>query len=161
MNRRTAIVGLAGAVGLAAGRGNAQQAPPAKPVPGAIALKLGQPIDIAAQSAPVKVGTENLHIVSIGRGTFQVDRESRLTAKLKAGVTQYARIDYWISAAVFDPKGRFLGAAVHKEEVQSIWVGRTLTVSREIAPDFGISKAFGQAAFVVVAVSERDVPKPG
>jgi hypothetical protein len=161
MNRRTAILGLASAAGLTAGRGAAQQSPPAQPVPGAIALKLGQPVEIGAQSAPVKVGTEDLHIVSVGRGTFQVDKESRLTAKLKAAVTQYAKTEYWIAAAVFDPKGRLLGAAVHKEEVQYIRIGATPTVFREIDLDFGISKGFGQAAFVAVAISDRDVPKPG
>jgi hypothetical protein len=35
------------------------------------------------------------------------------------------------------------------------------TVFRDIALDFGISTAFKEAAFVVVAISDRDVPKPG
>jgi hypothetical protein len=105
-------------------------------------------------------GTD-LHILGIGTGTFQLDQESRLTGKLNAFVTQYAKVDYWISAAVFDAKGKLLGTAGHKEAVQYIRLGAMPTMQRHITLDFGISKGFKNAAFVVVAISERDVPKPG
>jgi hypothetical protein len=35
------------------------------------------------------------------------------------------------------------------------------TMFRDIPLDFGISTAFKEAEFVVVAISDRDVPKPG
>jgi hypothetical protein len=162
MNRRkalTAMAGIAGTAGLSAGGSHAEETKVR--VPGAIALKLGEQIRIGAQSAPVKVDDTDLHIVSIGTGTFQLDKESRLTARLNAAVAQYAKVVYWISAAVFDAQGLLLGTASHKESVSYTRLGAMPTTFRKIVLDFGLSKAFNRAALVVMAISERDVPKPG
>jgi RNA polymerase sigma factor (sigma-70 family) len=130
------------------------------PVPGAVPLKFDEKIRLDVRSKPVKVGKEDLHIVGIGTGTFHLAKESRLKAKLNAAVVQYTKVDYWIYAAVFDTKGRLLGTASHKEEVQYIRVGATLTCFRDIELDFGVSEDFKAAAYVVVSVSSPDVPPP-
>ena len=162
MNRRRAIAGLVGAAGgvvVAAGVGRADG--PKPPIPGAVPFTPGKEVKIGLSSSPVKVNDTDLHLIFIGSGTFRLDKESRLTAVLKAGVAQYAKVEYQISAAVFDAAGALLGAAGHKEAVEYIREGRWPTVAREIGLDFGVSKAFKDAAFVVVAISDRDVPKPG
>jgi|GEM_PF-3157759 len=162
MNRREVLfAGFGGTVGLLANQVDAQEGKADAPLPGAIPLKIGEALDIYVQSTPVKVGKEDLHIVSVGRGTFYLDKESRLTGRLKAAVAQYAKTVYWISAAVFDLKGKLLGAAAHREEVQYIRLGQAPTIFREIDLDFGISKAYSGAKFLAVSVSEPEEPKPG
>jgi hypothetical protein len=162
MNRRRSLEGLAGAAGgLFLASRSAHAEPPRPIVPGAIPLNLGQKTEFGIRSSPVKLDNFDLHILSIGTGTFRLDRESRLTATLKAAVTQYAAIEYWVSTAVFDVAGKLLGTASHKEKVQYIRLGATPTMFRDIELDFGISKAFKDAALVVLAISDRDVPKPG
>jgi len=129
-------------------------------IPGAIPLKVGQAIDLKVVSNPIKYKGQTFSLLSIGRGIFELDAASHLTAKLHAGVLQCAKIDYWISVAVFDAAGKLLGTASHKEEVQRIELGKPVTEFRDIALDFGISKTYANAASVVVAISERDVPAP-
>jgi hypothetical protein len=153
------MAGAASGVVITGGATCAQQ--PKPPIPGAIRMDLDKEVTIGAQSSPIKVNNNDLHIISVGRGTFRLDKQSRLTATLFAAVTQYARIEYWISVAVFDAAGKLLGTAGHKEAVQYIRLGVIPTMLPNIALDFGISKAFKDAAFVAVAISERDVPKPG
>jgi hypothetical protein len=162
MNRRNALKGLAGAAGgiVVADRTVHAQSPKT-PVPGAIKVELGKEFMIGVQSTPVKVNESNIHLVLVGKGTFRLDHESRLTAELNAGVAQYVKVDYWISAAVFDAAGKLRGTAGHKESVEYVRIGRWPTVAREIMLDFGISNAFKDIAIVVVAISDRDVRKPG
>ncbi len=161
MDRRNALAGLAGITsGALLTAGTAQSAEPKSTIPGAIELTLGQKLKIGVQSAAVKVNETDLHLVSIGTGTFQLDEDSRLTAILKAAVAQYAKVDYWISVAVFDAAGKLLGTAGHKEPVEYIRLGKMPTLLRDIKLDFGISKTFKDAAAVVVAISDRDVPAP-
>lgn len=159
MNRRRAIAGLAGSVAFSAG-GVAYAEQPKATIPGAVELKMDKEIEIGVRTASIKVDKTDLHLISIGNGTFRLDRESRLTAKLKAAVLQYAKVEYWISAAVFDTAGKLLGTAGHKEVMEHIRLGKMFTILREIALDFGISYAFKDAAFVVVAISDRGIPKP-
>jgi hypothetical protein len=129
-------------------------------VPDAIPIKLGELVRISVQSAPLKVGKRDLHIVSIGTGLFHLDKDARLTAVLNAGVMQYANMEYRIVVAVFDAVGQLLGVAQQDESVSYIRLGVTPRLVREINLDFGISKAFSRAAFAVTAVSERDAPEP-
>jgi hypothetical protein len=155
------LVGLSAAPGLAAARGGDEpwrDAPPT--LRDAFRLNWGQPIEVRARSNPIKSDGHDIYIVHVGKATFDLGGDSRLTARLRAGVVQMARVDYWISAAVFDAEGRLLGAASHKEEVQRIMLGRVVTAFREISLDFGISKGYARAAFATIAVSERDLPDP-
>jgi hypothetical protein len=130
------------------------------PVPGAVPLEFDRKVTIGVRSRPVKVGKDDVHIVSVGTGVFRLTKESQLKATLNAAVVQQARVDYWVSAAVFDEKGRLLGAASHKEAVQRVRLGRVPTVFRQIPLDFGVSRDFSQAAYVVVAVSNPEVATP-
>jgi hypothetical protein len=63
--------------------------------------------------------------------------------------------------AVFDAASKLLGTAQHEESVQYVRVGAVPTGLSDIVLDFGISRAFKEAAFVVAAISEPDDPKPG
>jgi hypothetical protein len=74
---------------------------------------------------------------------------------------QYAKVDYWISLAVFDDKLRFLGAATHKEAIQYVRAGAIPTRLPKLSFDFGISKTYKSVARLAVAISDREVPKPG
>ena len=130
MNRRRALASLASAAGgvvLAAGVGRADE--PKPPVPGAVPFSPGGEVKIGVRSSPVKVNDADLSLIYIGGGAFQLDGESRLTAVLEAGVAQYAKVEYQISAAVFDAAGRLLGTAGHKEAVEYIREGRWPTVA--------------------------------
>ena len=161
MNRRHAL-GSLGAVGAAmiTLRESAQAASTMAKIPGALTLALDKTIRVDAQSTAVKTAGGKLHIISIGTGTFTLDNASRLKAVLNAGVTQYAEIDYWISVAVFDNAGCFLGSASHIEPVQYVRLGVMPMTFREIELDFGISRTFKDVALFTVAISDREIPKP-
>jgi RNA polymerase sigma-70 factor (ECF subfamily) len=130
------------------------------PVPGAVPLEFDRKITLGAKSEPVKLGKVDLYIVTVGTGTFHLTREGRLTATLNAGVTEHANVDYWVYAAVLDAKGKLLGATSHKEAVERVRERVTPTILRQIELDFGTSKDFTKAAYVVVSISNPDVPEP-
>jgi hypothetical protein len=153
------LAGAAGGVVFAADAARCEAAE--QHIPGAIKMTFGKEVMIGAQSTAVKMDNRDIHIISIGKGTFQLDKESRLTATLNGAMAQYAKTEYWISVAVFDAAGYLLGTAAYKEAVQYIRLGLMFTTVRRIQLDFGISKAFKDAAQIVVAVSNREVPPPG
>jgi hypothetical protein len=128
------------------------------PIPGAIAITMDKPIDIGVSSKPFKIRTAELRILGVSRAQFHLGPDFNLTAKMKAGVMQHARMEYLISAAIFDARGQMLGAAEHTEKVERIRLSRTPMMLREFTLDFGISKAYANAAYVVVSISDRDVP---
>jgi hypothetical protein len=159
MNRRRAIAVLAGGVVVSESAIRAEQDKP--PVPGAVKLELDKEVTIGVRSTPVKAFGIDLHLISIGKATFRLDKESRLSATLHVAVAQYSKVDFWISVAVFGASAKLLGTAGHQEAVRYERLGKMPTTFAKIELDFGISNAFKDAAFVVVAISERDVPKPG
>jgi hypothetical protein len=125
----------------------------AVPVPGAIPLKLDQPVELNQK--------DQLNVLSVQRGTFRLTQESQLEATLKVGIFPQITVDEWIYVAVFDGKGRLLGTASHKEAVQYERPGRMVPVfAGERKLDFGISKDFRDAAFVVVTISVPNPPTP-
>lgn len=162
MDRRHALSGLAAIAGSLpfCAIGEADESVKLS-VPNAIPIKFDEKVRISIGSAPVKPGAQELHIVSIGTGLFHLDKDSRLTAVLNAGVAQYTNMEYRIVVAVFDPAGQLLGTAHHDESVSYIRLSVMPRLLREINLDFGISKAFSRAAFAVIAISDRDVPEPG
>jgi RNA polymerase sigma factor (sigma-70 family) len=140
------------------GEQDAKEGPP--PVPGAVALQFDRKLTIGVKSNPIKVRDTEVSIVGIGTGIFHLSKEARLTATLNAGVYQHAKVDYWIYAGVFDARGKLLGTASHKESVLPIRLGQTPMMLREIEFDFGTSRDFSKAAFVVVSISNPEVPEP-
>lgn len=160
MNRRKVLGAIAAGAATIAASPLARAAADKSVIPGAIDIAIGQKIRIGAQSSAVATNGGELHIISIGEGIFTLDGASRLSAVLKAGVKQYARIDYWIYAAVFDGAGKFLGAAAHKEVVDYVRLAGMPMMFRDIDLDFGISLGFKDAAVVTIAISDSDVPRP-
>jgi hypothetical protein len=160
INRRNALSALAGiaAMPCLADAGATTDDPP--PVKGAFKLKMGHPLEILARSNPVKGKDRDAYVITIEKVTFDVAGDSRLTAKLFTMIVQMAQVDYWISAAVYDAKGKLHGAASHMEAVKRVMLGRVVMATRDITLDFGISKGFARAAFATVVVGERDVPIP-
>jgi hypothetical protein len=129
------LAGVAG--GLSYSDAAQSEEKPAKwSLPGAIALKLGETLAIRVRSIPVKVGEGARHIVSIGSGTFKLDEDSRLTAFLKRGVSQFVGTEYRISVAVFDADGQLLGTASHDESVQYVRLPVIPTIIREMKFDW-------------------------
>jgi hypothetical protein len=125
------------------------------PIPNTVALKFDKQLDLRAWSKPILIATEMLSVVKVGRGTFHLNQQGHLTGTLKGGVLQFHKMAYWIHAAVFDGAGNLLGVASHKEQVQSIRTGAIITVLREMPLDFGISRQFNSAKYVVVSVGDR------
>jgi hypothetical protein len=134
--------------------------PAEPPIPGAVPFKFDEEVKIYVRSKPVNADKDDLHIVSVGVGTFKLSNEWQLTATLKAAVVQWAKVDYRISAAVFDADGKFLGSADHTEHVQYIRLAAVPTTLPNIKLDFGVSESYKRAAFVVVSISEPKVPNP-
>jgi hypothetical protein len=161
MDRRRALSVIGGIAGGMSSHAIGKADEPVKvSLPNSIPIKLDEKVQISVRSAPVKVGERELHIVSIGTGQFYLDKDAHLTAILNAAVAQYTNMEYRIVVAVFDGAGQLLGAAQHDESVSYTRLGVMPTLFREINLDFGISKAFGRAAFAVIAISDRDVPEP-
>jgi len=151
------VVMLALVVTAAVGTAWSEARGAAPPVPGAIALKFDQPIDIDARSAPIGDGLQKFSIIGVGRATFRL-ADNHLTASLHAGIMQYARIDYRVSVAIFDTTGRLLGTAAHTEPVQFIRLGRVPTLLKSIDLDFGVSRAYPDAVYTAVSISDPEVP---
>jgi hypothetical protein len=118
-------------------------------------------LQLATQSTAVIDGDSKFGLVSLGRCKLTLGDDGHLTAIVNAGIKQYTNIDYWISLAVFDDRRSFLGAATHKVAIQYIRLGYMLTMLPELEFDFGISKKFRTVSQIAVAISDRDVPKPG
>ena len=156
-NALTAIAALTSSAALSFENVRAKETPVSDIIPGAIPLKVGARVPLNASSSPVRVNTVDIHLLYLSTAVFKLDAESRMTAVLKAAVTEYADMDYWVSVAVFDAAGLLLGAVSHKETVERVRLGRVPTMQREIKLDFGISNAFSRAALMAVAISERDV----
>jgi RNA polymerase sigma factor (sigma-70 family) len=142
-----------GAAGRLPGEAPTPVAVPAVPIPGAIPLKLDQPVELNQK--------DYLSVLSVHKGTFHLTKDSRLEATLKVGLFPQMTVDEWIYVAVFDGKGRLLGTASHKEALQYERPGRMVPViAGERKLDFGISKEFKDAAFVVVTISVPNPPTP-
>jgi hypothetical protein len=77
---------------------------------------------------------------------------------VKAAVAQYNTVDYKVSCAVFDKKGRLLGAESQIEHVEYVRLGYMPTIFRELIFDFGASKSFADAAYVAFSINDPHVP---
>jgi len=152
---------MAGAAGILSVAPRTSHANETAVVPGAIPVELGKEFQLYRQSAPVLASGRELHLISLGKGTLELDPSGRMTAKVKAAVKQYAEVDYWLSLAAFDAEGLLLGAATHKEAIRYIRLGVMPTLLPELEFDFGISKSFTKVAWLSAAISDRDVPMPG
>jgi hypothetical protein len=159
-NALTAIAALTGSAAISSEKVRAKESAMSDIIPAAIPLKLGARVPLAASSSPVRVNAVDMHLLTVSAAVFTLDAASRLTAVLKAAVTEYAKMDYWVSVAVFDATGHLLGAVTQKETVEYERLRAIPTMLREIKLDFGISNAFSRAALVAIAISERDVPHP-
>lgn len=91
---------------------------------------------------------------------FKFESGPFLRATVKANVMQYSDVEYRVSCAIFDRKGRLLGAGSHVETVAYVRLGNMPTLFREIVFDFGASKAFSDAAYATFAISDPEVPRP-
>ena len=123
-------------------------------------VTLNDEMQLATQSTAVVDGDSKFTLISLGQCSLTVDDQGHLTATVRAAVRQYAKVDYWISLAVFDKELKFLGAATHKEAIQYIRKGAIPTMLPELKFDFGISKTYVSVARLAVAISDRDVPPP-
>ncbi len=161
MNRRELIVFSGSAAGMSV-LGRSALSDEATPrLPQVYEITPNKEITLSAYSTPVIDGDFKLSIIHLGTCSLTLDDHGHLKAKVKAGIAQYAKVEYWISLAVFNSKDEFLGAATHKELVQFIRLGRIPTHLPELEFDFGISNSYKSVARLAVAISERDVPKPG
>ncbi len=105
-NRRNALSALAG-IAVVPGLTAAGSAPEDQPpVRDAFKLKMGQPLEILTRSNPVKGKDHDAYVITIEKATFDLAGDSRLTAKLYTMIVPMARVDYWISAAVYDAEGK-------------------------------------------------------
>ncbi|MHC4400926.1 MAG: HEAT repeat domain-containing protein [Planctomycetota bacterium] len=166
------VLALSGVVTVAVSNAPAADAKAEPAVPaGLIPLKLGEPIRVSVASTPVKLNQRDVHLLSLNKIEFELDKESRLKAKigtveLWAGLTKLPHvIDYRVHVAIFDEKGRLLGTGsmphgVHPHSISSL--PRTHTDSSSM--DFGISLNYAKAKFFALVISERDlsvIDKPG
>jgi len=165
------VLALSGLIAMAdsnapAADAKAEPAVPAELIP----LKLGESIRLSIGSTPVKLNQQDVPLLSLYRIEFQLDKESRLKAKIATskiwpGLYKLPRvIDYRAHAAVFDEKGQLLGTAsmtrrVHPHLISSAPRG---TINSPTAPfdssmDFGVSLNYAKAKFFALVISERDL----
>jgi len=131
---------------------------------GLIPLKLGEKIRVSVGSTPVKFNQRDVHLLYLGEIEFQLDKESRLkakigTAELWAGLTKLPRvIDYRVHAAIFDEKRQLSGTASipHRVHPHSI-VSAPGMGGGSSSMDFGISLTYAKAKFFALVISERDL----
>ena len=72
----------------------------------------------------------------------------------------YCDVEYRLSCAVFDKEGLLLGTASHVESVKYLRLGSMPTLIREMAFDFGASKAYERVAYATFSISEPAVQVP-
>jgi hypothetical protein len=134
-----------------------QEASPGPTIP----LKLGRSIPLAIQSFGVEWRGNTYHLLSLGSVQFDLDKQtSRLKAEIKAAVMQFNKMDYDISAAVFDADGRLLGVARARCEIGRYWVANVVTGNDSLSLDFGVSLDYEHAASFMVSISKRKVLTP-
>lgn len=160
-NRRKFTLGAMAAIHAMTRGALAADAPrAAAPVPGAVEFKLDQEVRIGASSEPIRLAGGEFRVLSVGTAMFRLSKEGQLTAKLHAGVAEYAKADFHIYAAVYDPKGVLLGTASHLESVERVRLRVMPTMMRELELDFGKSRDFRRVAYASVAISNPDFPRP-
>ena len=125
-----------------------------------IEITLNREFQCDVRSASVTDGASTFHPVVLGTCRLTLSRDDRLEATVKVAITQYAEIDYWISLAVFDDQGTFLGAATHKHAIHNMRRSQIATTFPILRFDFGISRRYQSVARLAAAISDRSVPKP-
>ncbi len=161
--RRTALSNLAPVVaalllGIAA---LSQKAPEsARPIPGAHPLALAQDLRIDVQSNPVTYHGSTFSLVRLNKARFELAGDDHLTARVSGALLTFDEVDYEVHAAVMDASGRLLGTAHAPCPVQRIWLGEQMTTQRDVALDFGISRAYAAARHFIIAVTDRKVLTP-
>lgn len=136
-----------------------QPLPPA-PVPEAIAIDFAQPTHLAIMSPGVAWRGHAHHLLTLGRASFDIDQESRLTATIDAAVLTFDDVTYDVHAAVFDGDGRLLGTARVECDIDRVWLRTYLTTWETLALDFGVSANYDEARWAAFAISERTVLTP-
>lgn len=162
MNRRHLLTLVAGSTfGLSFGNASSSAQEQRSELDGMFKATPNTELQLATASSPVIDGDSRFNLVRLGKCKLTLGDDGHLTALVSAGVAQYTNIDYWISLAVFDERRSFLGAATHKVAIQCIRRGVMPTLLPELEFDFGISNKFRTLTQIAVAISDRDVPRPG
>jgi hypothetical protein len=123
-------------------------------------IVLDAPILVNVKSQDVRWRGNVYNLVRIGKTTFHLDGQSRLTAKLAGGVTTFDNVEHEIHAAVFDGMGRLLGTAKAACPVERVWISKVLLEQREWPLDFGVSLAYADARSFTLTVNEQKVLTP-
>jgi hypothetical protein len=139
------------------------KAKPAAPT-GLIPFTLGKPIRVSVGSTPVKFNQRDVHLLYLNEIEFQLDKESRLKAKIGAvevwaGLRMLPRVvDYRVHAAIFDEKGRLLGTGSMPHRVHPHSIASAPGIAGgSSSMDFGISLNYANAKFFALVISERDL----
>jgi hypothetical protein len=150
-----AILGVAGATSHCA---FARDEPIA---PNTLPLEFDKPIALSVQSAGVSWRVTTYHLVSLNQIQFSHDRDAgRVTAKIRAAVVTFDRVDYEVSGAVFGPAGRLLAVAKTTCTVERNWIGKPLHMRKDLSLDFGSSLDFAVAERFSLAINRRTVRTP-
>ena len=108
MNRRDMIAFAGSAAGMSVLRQSALADEATPKLPSVYEITPNKEITLSAKSTPVVDGVFKLSLIHLGTCNLTLDDQGHLKAKVKAGVAQYAKVEYWISLAVFNSKDEFL-----------------------------------------------------
>lgn len=157
MERRHVLTQLAGSWLALASASRPVQADVTTPLPKTFEVEINKEFRLDVQSERVSTALYGKRtVVGLGTGILVLDDNNRLKARIKAGLAQYGKIDYWISLAVFDKDRKFLGATNCKVEIEFIASGGVVTLPSELEFDFGVSDSYKSVAQLAVAISVRD-----
>ncbi len=124
-------------------------------------LDFSQTNSISLQSTPVPWRGNDYHLLQFGKINFDLDRDTgHLTAELRGGATSFDNVDYDISAAVFGSQGQLLGTARAQQNVQRMWLGKTMLTFITVSLDFGSSLDYASAKKFQLSISNRKVLTP-
>lgn len=153
---------LAGPGAIAApGEPPAPPQPPAAPTNGPVPFEFGKPVPLNLSSSGVEWKGHTYQLLRLNSARFDLDRQTGLLkAEVKAGVTSFDDVEYDVSAAVFDARGRLLGTARAQCKVERIWLGHVMMMARDISLDFGLSLDYESATSFLIAISKRNVLTP-
>ena len=124
-------------------------------------FQFGETKKLVAKSTPVKWQGGDVHLLTLNKFEFSLDRVSnRLAARVKGSLLTFDSIDYTIGITVFRDDATMLGVSTVVCHVPRIWLGVYAQQPVDLTLDFGVSNNYPQASRFQVSISDHTVLTP-
>ena len=124
-------------------------------------FRFGETKNLEIKSTPVKWQGGDVHLLTLGKFEFSLDRNSNwLSARVNGSLLTFDNIDYTIGIAVFRADGTMLGVSTVICHVPRIWLGVYAKQPVDLKLDFGVSNNYPNGSKFKATISDRTVLTP-